>query len=140
MAPQIRILSDKYCSSRSRVNMVMDACTEAKEVGLALQLDYFLVGYQIPYQVNAVVGTIKNYVNLDVDTIWLTHGCVFSLLPDDVQLTCGKCHVNDRWGTEPCCIRCLSEHGGMGPESVRCMAIDFRKWTDPSDEEHSIGI
>lgn len=46
--------------------MVMDSCTEAKEAGLALRMDYFLVGSEIPHFTNSVAGIIKTYVNPDV--------------------------------------------------------------------------
>lgn len=67
-APQIHVISPQGCS-RSRINTVMNACVEAKEAGISLKLDYFLVGTEICYTGAEVIGTIKNYVNLDVDTI-----------------------------------------------------------------------
>jgi hypothetical protein len=117
----------------------MNACTEAKSVGLALKLEYFLVGTRIRYPGAEVFGTIKNYVNLDVDTIWLTQNSTYITFPEDIQWICGKCNVNDRCGSDPCCVGCLSARGEHGPEILRCVAIDFMKWLDPDDEDLDMG-
>lgn len=137
-APQIHVIS-KQGASRSRVNAVMNACTEAKGVGIALKLDYFLVGTRICYSGAEVIGTIKNYVNLDVDTIWLTQNDTFMLFPEDIQWICGKCNVNSRWDAQPCCVGCLSARGDHGPETLRCVAVDFMKWLDPGNDELPMG-
>jgi hypothetical protein len=116
----------------------MNACTEAKYVGLSLNLDYFLVGTQLCYPGAEVHGTIKNYVNLDVDTIWLTHN-TFMVFPEDIQWVCGRCNMIKRWGGDPCSIGCLSARGEYGPETLRCVAVDFMKWLDPGDDDLSMG-
>jgi len=132
-APQVHNISE-HGASRSKVNAVMNTCTEAKAVGLALKLDYFLVSTRVYYPGAEVLSTIKNYVSLDLDTIWLTHNNTFSLFPEDIQWICGKCHVNNSRGSKPCCVYCLSAGGDDGPKSVRRVAIDFMKWVDPSND------
>lgn len=138
MAPQIRNISEQG-GSRSRVNIVMSACSEAKSVGLALQLGYFLVGNRICYGDSAIIGTIKNYVNLDVDTVWLTRNDRLSLLPDDIQWICGKCKVEERWAIDPCCASCISGQGGLGPKPIRHVAVNFMNWLNPDDEGSEMG-
>jgi hypothetical protein len=129
----------KHGGSRSNVNLVMNACTEAKEVGVALELDYFVVSYQIGYTGSEIFGTIKNYVNLDVDTIWLTQNDTSMLFPEDIQWICGKCRINGSRRSDPCYVGCLSALEGMAPNSVRRVAIDFTKWVDPEDDVDEMG-
>lgn len=57
------------------------------------------------------------------------------IFPEDVQWICGKCNVNDRWRAQPCCDGCLSARGDHGPETLRCVAVDFMKWVDPGDDD-----
>jgi len=128
-APQVHKISE-HGASRSKVNTVMNACTEAKAVGLALKLDYFLVSTRECYSASTVLGTIKNYINLNLDTIWLTHSNTFSLLPWDIQWICGKCNVNEIWDSEPCCISCLSAEPEEGPKNIGRLVLDFMKWMD----------
>jgi hypothetical protein len=79
-------------ASRSNISSVFNSCSKACEVGPSLQLDYFLCSYRVNYHDGtSAIGTIRNYINLDVDTIWLTKTTEAHLLPEDIQWVCGKC-------------------------------------------------
>jgi hypothetical protein len=137
-APQIHIMSDRG-ASRSRVNTVMSACTEAKSVGLALKLDYFRVSTQTGHADSAVPEPIKCFVNRDVDTFWLIPSRGVLFFPNDIEWFCGECNLTfDRIGPEPC-NRCMSISGCTIPEGIQCLALDFMKWTEPDDDDLPIG-
>jgi hypothetical protein len=125
--------------SRSRVIIVMNACTETKSVGLALKLDYFLVGPQTSYPSPEVFSTIKNYVNLDVDTVSMTRDTEYMAFPEYIPWICGKCNVNDKCDADPCCVGCNSAAGDNAPGAVRCVAVDFMRWMGPDDEQLEMG-
>lgn len=118
----------------------MNACSEAKAVGLELKLDYFLVGNRVCYLGGATVtGTIKSFVNLDVDTIFLTHDYLSIRIPEDIQWICGRCNVNNRLYPEPCSPGCLSAREDNGPAPVHCFAVNLVKWIDPEDADYPMG-
>jgi hypothetical protein len=115
----------------------MDSCSEARSVGLALKLDYFLVSSQRFYGDDSIGrGWIKSYINLEVDTFWLTReDAPIISLPEDVHFICGKCQRLERFGIPPDCEEgCLGPRGDSGPPSFRRLAMDFNKWLDPDDE------
>jgi hypothetical protein len=79
---------------------------------------------------------MKSYINLKVDTLWLTHKeALIISRPEDVHFVCGKCQHLERWEIRQDCEEgCLATRGDFGPSSVRRLAMDFNKWRDPDDE------
>jgi hypothetical protein len=81
-APQLHILSD-WDASRSELNSVFNSCSEAREVGQSLELDYFVWGNREELaDGNRITGNIRNYVNLDIDTLWVTLADPYLDLPE----------------------------------------------------------
>jgi hypothetical protein len=99
----------------------MDSCSEARSVSLALKLDYFLVSSRRFYGDGSVGrGWIKSYINLEVDTFWLTReDAPVVSLPEDVHFICGKCQPLERWGIQQDCEEgCLAIRGRLHNKPV----------------------
>lgn len=96
----------------------------------SLHLDYYICNYERGHPVKQRTGKVKNYVNLDVDTVWLHQRSRSVLLPDDVEFLCGKCNKNCEH--IPCGEECLSGwRCPDGPKFIRRLAINFEAWIDP---------
>jgi hypothetical protein len=83
VAPQIHIMGEKAVS-RSKINSVMQACREARNLGLALELSYF--------QVRAIASNDASpfgryYLNYDADIIWVPDGD----FPGNIDIFCSSC-------------------------------------------------
>jgi len=124
-------------TSRSKLNSGFNACSEARQVGQSLKLDYFLCSYRVNFfDGTAAIGTIRNYINADLDTLWLTKTKEVNVLPENIQWVCGKCEwrqdPNDDTGrscySSPARKECTSS-GIYVP--FRCMAINFPAWRNP---------
>ncbi|KAN0113074.1 hypothetical protein V8E51_006025 [Hyaloscypha variabilis] len=135
-APQIHVINAEE-TSRSKLNSVFNACSEARQVGQSLKLDYFLCSYRVNcFDGTAAIGTIRNYINADLDTLWLTKTKEVNVLPENIQWVCGKCgwrqDPNDDTGrncySSPARKECTSS-GIYVP--FRCMAINFPAWRNP---------
>src|ERR1700689_5141574 len=99
-APQIHILGWDM-TSRSRINSILNTNREARSVVLELKLDYLLMSTEIHlHPPRKVPGTVKIYINLNVDTFWLidqTRTGGLSQFPEDMEWICGRCHANPRY-------------------------------------------
>lgn len=130
-------------ASRSKINAVLNSCSEARDVGLSLKLDYFLCGNRVRFSDGTEAhGTIRNYVNLDVDTIWRADNDSFLGFSENIQWICGKCRVyhwdEDSAPNQPyegCGEGCLSICGDERPLRIRRLVINFPSWIKPSDDE-----
>jgi hypothetical protein len=79
--------------------------------------------------------TIRNYVNLDIDTLWLASADPYFGLPDNVVWVCGKCHnfwriELDGWKDmyKSCGESCLSQKDYRTSWESKRLAINFRDW------------
>lgn len=139
--PQIHIMCEDG-ASRSQVVDVMKSCAQAKKAILELKMDYFLVsegpleyGDKSPY----IPGSIRNYINLDIDTFWITGRRPLRIhcFPDCVQWVCGQCNTYDNRMTRPCSREegeCISTVLECGPSDTYRVAFDFLNWEDPTDD------
>ena len=121
-ASQIHIINDEV-ASRSQVNSVFNSCVEARGVGLSLKLDYFVYYHYGSVQKTKASG--RNYINLDLDTIWISKDRGFFGLPDNIIWTCGKCH--GQRAKPPCGTDCLSSHWA-NPKKGKRLAINLPTW------------
>lgn len=130
-APQIHVIACGEKGSRANVNKVMNACTEAKSVGLALQLDYFCFHTYYNHTDPRYPGLVKYFVNADVDTFWILPIAEKVSFPDDIDWYCGKCdqlfYIKD---PRPC-SRCESFSRFNMPQGIHSLALDFMIWHEP---------
>jgi hypothetical protein len=122
VAPQIHIMGEKVIS-RSKINAVIQACREARNLGLALELSYFRVR-AIASNDASPLG--KNYLNYDVDVIWVPDGD----FPGNIDIFYSPCErliielgislIRDTWNRPDC----KDEHrlGGL--------AISYTNWKE----------
>ncbi|KAG4438000.1 hypothetical protein IFR05_006501 [Cadophora sp. M221] len=90
-APQIHVFGEKKASV-STVNMVMQACKEARDEGLALGLDYYEHCSIYP-QHSHLMGP-RQYMNMEVDTFWLVGNFGNRLrLAETISVFCGRCNI-----------------------------------------------
>ncbi|KAE9364767.1 hypothetical protein N431DRAFT_497197 [Stipitochalara longipes BDJ] len=64
--PQIHLMDYKKISF-SRINLIMQSCREARQLGLLFQFPY----YHLNINEKLDDSSPKYYINLDIDTIWL---------------------------------------------------------------------
>ena len=150
-APQIHILSNGR-ASQSKVVSIVNSCVEAREAVYALKLDYF-ININVPLSESPErIGKVRNYVNLDVDTIWnpsknLPKWSV--MMPGDLIWICGKCNMHPRvlflagpyFGCEKNCLSRIQNFGNPG--NVRRLAIRSQSWATPghtSFNEHTLQL
>ena len=117
--------------------MIMISCAEARRVISALKLDYFLFSAEPPRGRSKlqVVGSVPNYINLDVNTFWLTGPLQTERFPPEIHWVCGDCERNsydDRVGDDlyrGCqrldCVSSERAHYGRGPKCPVSLAINF---------------
>jgi len=133
--PQIHILGNDLCST-SHVNFIAVACKEAWDVFKGLELDYLEIRQRSS---RGKVGPtrekdFRNYVNLDVDTFWLTdkeEGCI----PFSIRPQCGTCSNKSgpvprgasAWGVGTICPRITSRL--FFP--IQTLAIESSTWCNP---------
>jgi hypothetical protein len=81
-----------------------------------------------------VPGTVKIYINLDVDTFWIIDQSVTGGLyrfPEDMEWICGRCHTNPIRGIVTGCSHdCLSIDGNV-PKGLKRLAISKSSWLKP---------
>jgi hypothetical protein len=88
-APQVHVLQSGRVS-RSQICFIMNTCKEARAAATALQLDYFTLNSHVCSA--KIPGTIKNYVNLAIDTLWIAQlRSGFVAFPEEFEWKCGKC-------------------------------------------------
>jgi len=131
LAPQTIIISCDG-ASRSKINSVVESCREARDVAAGLQLDYYLAStdhdnHDFEGLINA--GLVKNYINLHVDTVWLTREEESIILPENIVWICGKCR-NEMTGD--CNSNNCVSYGYFGPNKIQRLAINYSTWLDPS--------
>jgi len=127
VAPQIHITRKKVVS-RSKINAVMQACREARNLGLELELSYFRVR---AIASNDVSPLGKNYLNYDIDVIWVPDDD----FPGNIDIFCssferliielGISLIRDTWNRPDC----KDEHwlGGL--------AISYANWNEAVPRE-----
>lgn len=75
--------------TRSKINGIRDVCKEARHELDNLGLDYFQFDNDGPPY---IMGIHKNYVNLDIDTLWVTDGHERNpYYWENCELFCGQC-------------------------------------------------
>ncbi|KAF4628990.1 hypothetical protein G7Y89_g9158 [Cudoniella acicularis] len=116
-------------ASRSHITSISNSCKEARAAVVALGLDYYLLSPDQTNWYEKAIGTIKNYINVDLDTVWLTENGTSLSLPRDIQWICGKSHMvplvelHDEVWAGKCGLASL---GGLkGP---RRLAINYPTW------------
>jgi hypothetical protein len=86
-------------------------------------------------------GRHRNYINLDVDTIWFNGPSKLHLVPLEIQWICGKCKVGYN-NEDPCYAgceeKCLSR-GGFTPKNLFRLAINYPSWVNPGNNLNSLG-
>jgi len=96
---------------------------------------------RLPYN-RKVPGTVKIYINRDVDTFWLIDQSVTGGLyrfPEDMEWICGRCHTNPIHGiVKGCSYDCLSIDGNV-PTSLKQLAISKSSWLKPRDQNLTMG-
>lgn len=123
--PQIHILNEEM-STRSKINAVRDSCQEARREFDMLELDYFQHSLdESQYEHSAV----RCYVNLDLDTVWLSFAGAFICVPEEIPFHCGKCR--GPMGTEvPGC----HEYVFRGSfRQIKRLAINHLSWLEPEE-------
>jgi hypothetical protein len=141
-APQIHILGWDM-TSQSRINSILNTNREARAVVSELELDYILMSTEIRLPgPRKVPGTVKIYINLDVDTFWLIDQGVTGGLyrfPEDMEWICGRCHTNPIYGIVTGCSHdCLSIDGNV-PKGLKRLAISKSSWLKPGDKNLAMG-
>jgi len=111
--PQTHILWDTIIS-QSKINLVMQSCTEAQDRGLKLQLPFFQSGHDDVLGPSAKLP--KHYINLDIDTIWIES----AFLPENLTIYCNRC--NREWNRGIGCCNVNSR--------LFCVAINRSAWED----------
>jgi hypothetical protein len=101
-----------------------------------IQLDYFIYSKNTHYSGSEVRGRVKNYVNLDVDTIWLSQEDQALVLPEDIEWFCGACEEGGWEHDIECRKGCLR---GCETDPIRCLAVNFPSWTNPGDDVFDMG-
>ena len=118
--PQIHVFSAKRVS-RSRVNILMNTCKDAKTEGMKLKLSY----YKLKEPWRSELRQIRNYVNVEVDTLWFTTKPSKDYVAD---FFCGKCGEqfcrdidslqNQQWF---CSLKC-------SPDRFYALALNHGDW------------
>ncbi|CZR51726.1 uncharacterized protein PAC_01603 [Phialocephala subalpina] len=129
--PQIHIITDELVS-RSKVNLVMQACTEARDVGLKLKLAFFQVGPMKFFNQN-----IRDYMNWEDDTIWIPDESFLSDRP--VAFYCSECPPWPEGDSQAGHLRQIPHFCHLEVHKTRRLggrlAINYDKWEDPSLDE-----
>ena len=131
IAPQVHIIT-YWGATRGRANKVMNACTEAKSVGLALQLNYFCFD-------NHPGPFVKSFFNENVDTFWIVPHTELISSPACVEWYCGKCNASFFRIRPGPCSRCQSIPRSNIHERIHYLALDFRIWQEPDINDLPLG-
>ncbi|KUJ23304.1 uncharacterized protein LY89DRAFT_777079 [Mollisia scopiformis] len=118
--PHVHIIKGRLFS-RSRVNIIMQTCREAREAVLRFRFPYFQVG--VPGQ---EVHETKSYMNISQDVVWVPGATIFSWW--SIDFYCSSC-PRYPWSQ----IRhdakipesCQCQHNKLG-----CLALDYDKWKE----------
>ena len=111
----------------------MNTCKEARDAADSLQLDYFRLNSHGCSP--EIAGNVKNYVNLEVDTVWMAqqtdNPSGFPSFPKEFEWHCGKCDRNQCDKREH-----LVDDLHNCPSLVRRFAVNIGIWrreygTDP---------
>ena len=128
--PQTHIMFN-YMTSRSITTDIMQACHEARNRGLVMQMSYFQIGNEVDISSDT---DPKHYINLDVDTLWFMEEDLYP--PTHVHFSCGIC-------LEPC--RLDDQHNYSGPKcghkfELKRLAIASFSWKEPSPISHGADV
>ncbi|KUJ23295.1 uncharacterized protein LY89DRAFT_777073 [Mollisia scopiformis] len=131
MAPQVHIIGSPS-HKQSRVNIVMQACKEAREEGLRLKLPYYRYTCGAP---RGVLTSLEYYVNWDVDTFWV---------PDiqlPVEIVCSRCEpVWNESPLSPCAQPRLIHHCLCRPKhGLYALAMNASRWGEPGQTDFFTG-
>lgn len=132
--PQVHVLCDKMIS-RSNVNSVAQSCREAWHIAESLCLDYFLLPTCLP-DPEVKLGKYRNFVNLAIDTFWLTRSeksiSQMTLIPSSIDACCGKCVKKPRGHI----CRCLGNFKFSDSQfPIRTLALNVSAWNEPEPKE-----
>jgi len=110
--PQLHIMNNDF-PSRSKVNVVMQACRETRSQAISLKLPY-LISFSPP-------ATPKYYLNLEIDTIWLA----------DIDHWPGNwdIHFLEENCKHPRAL--LDGFTKTHPHRLKRLAISYNQWADP---------
>ncbi|KAE8440820.1 hypothetical protein EG329_006552 [Mollisiaceae sp. DMI_Dod_QoI] len=131
--PQIHIMTDRLIS-RSKVNLLMQVCREARDEGLKLKLPFYHVGPP-----SFVHRGIRNYMNYDKDIIWVAHGN--TVRPEFIMFYCSQCLPwpwpdsfawQPRWPKQ---VPRYCDLRGHNTHRVGGIAINYDEWKDPPLDE-----
>jgi hypothetical protein len=117
----------------------MNACTKAKSVGLALQLDYFCFGTHPDHTNPLIPGFVKSFVNVDVDTFWIVPNTESISFPFGVKWYCGECNASFYRISPGPCSRCQSIPRSSIHERINSLALDFMIWQEPDINDLPLG-
>lgn len=120
-----------------------NSCLEAQGAVRALKLDYFIYLELHSPTDSDVVGTVRKYVNFDIDTIWLTS--LIENISPGIQFICGRSRIRPQVGGYY--LGCMyerrkekfqlhSERLGK-PDNLPRLAINFPSWVKP--RQHDMG-
>ncbi|PMD44940.1 hypothetical protein L207DRAFT_524378 [Hyaloscypha variabilis F] len=137
-APQIHVINGEE-TSRSKLNSGFNACSEARQVGQSLKLDYFLCSYRVNFfDGTAAIGTIRNYINADLDTLWLTKTKEVNVLPENIQWVCGKCSMFEEGTIRTLLNHEVSEVLIVVGDFERCERMRDVSFVPPSQRPHYV--
>jgi hypothetical protein len=131
-APQIHIWTELVIS-RSRVNEVMLASREARDICLRLKLPYYIVAKDC-YPQRRVPHGVRNYLNYDCDVIWNPGDPKYRFFPEHIAILCNRCPPypeGDYQSGQP------REIPDGCPHTYRlgAMAINYSHWKGPSVDD-----
>jgi hypothetical protein len=110
----------------------VNSCQEARAAAAALQLDYFVFSGRNLISTEILADTTKNYMKLDIDTIWVSVVGRFSHIPRDINMKCGRCQAA---GVDFCHNEGHFIHGQAEPKLVRKFAINYSAWLENKEGE-----
>jgi hypothetical protein len=126
-APQTHTISGELVT-RSQVNLIMRVCGEARALGFKLRLPYYARWYAPEHP-----DWVKNYMNLDVDTLWMTES-QGEIWPDAPWIFCPDCadtifpESSISWRGRKCA------HSRRPKRRV----MNFDNWADPDEARRDI--
>lgn len=113
----------------------MKTCKEARTTATLLHLDYFVVNSDELFPM--IPGLIKIYVNLAIDTFWLTQrNWPHVSLPNEFEWHCGKCEHDVRGEDH------MIDDDFDWPAVMRRLAVNIDNWRTATEQqpERVLGI
>ncbi|KAF4630460.1 hypothetical protein G7Y89_g7674 [Cudoniella acicularis] len=122
--PRITILSH-LAMTRSEVNTIMESCQEARRRALEMRIPYLRLVY--PHNtIHRKFRSGRNYINVETDTLYLSHHAYF---PHNIDILCGQCGdtIFPKW----------AEFGSLCQHNIQVnrVAIPFKEWVDPDENK-----